>query len=256
METKQKKTPNKLSRLVQKLRGKSQASSSAGAAILQHHGSCPNHGQSGAPPSYDDVVRACDVAAEESPDDRQQNKQELHGGGRLDVFSSAQRAAATVEQRPRSDSQTGSNGHQPAESSFIRGAVSVSDHKKPKNAIWANVKPSSAKSPRRDTGAAEDDHLPPSNSVTHVGSDGSISYYEQPKGQTTPGFEWASSSSGYDWESRKVHYGNDNPTMGEAYQRQLRQRELTREENLVKAKAIREEGIRIAANERWVAHKA
>lgn len=256
METQQKKIPNKLSRLVQKLRGKSQVSSAAGAGILQHHAFCQNHGQSDAPPSYDDVVRACDVAAEEAPDDGQQNKQELHGGGHLDVSSSAQRVSATVEQPPIGDSQTGSNGHQPAGSSSMKGAVSGSDHKKPKNTIWASLKPSSAKSPGRDRGAAQDDHLPPSNSVTHVGSDGSISYYEQPKGQTTPGFEWASSSSGYDWESRKVHYGSDNPTMGEAYQRQLRQRELTREENLVKAKAIREDGIRIAANERWVAHKA
>lgn len=131
-----------------------------------------------------------------------------------------------------------------------------SSHNKPQSKIWAKGEPSPAKATDTDKDTDEDSHPPPPSAVTHVGSDGSTSYYEPPTRQTTPGFEWASSSSGYDWDSRKVHYGSDNPTMGEAYQRQLKQRELTQEENLVKAKAMREEGIRIAANQRWVAHRA
>lgn len=44
--------------------------------------------------------------------------------------------------------------------------------------------------------------------------------------------------------------------MGEAHEREQKRREYLREENLFKVQTVREEGIRIAAGEGWVAMKA
>jgi hypothetical protein len=89
---------------------------------------------------------------------------------------------------------------------------------------------------RRDS---DNDGSAPS-APTHTDASGRTSYLSPPTpGYTTPGYEWASASRGYDWDARKQFYGTDNPTMGEAYERELRRRDLhleTVRENMQKLK--------------------
>jgi hypothetical protein len=61
---------------------------------------------------------------------------------------------------------------------------------------------------------------------------------------TTPGYEWASASRGYDWESRKALYGTDNPTMGEAYSRTMNQRETALEKTHARVNREREQALK------------
>jgi len=51
---------------------------------------------------------------------------------------------------------------------------------------------------------------------------------------TSPGYEWATSANGYDWEARRKFYGSDNPTLGVAYQREMKRREAHAEEVIQK----------------------
>lgn len=63
---------------------------------------------------------------------------------------------------------------------------------------------------------------------------------EAPLIYTTPGYEWASASNGYDWEARERFYGYDNPTMGEAYRRQMERRREITEANMTKLGKVRQ----------------
>ncbi|KAB5531163.1 hypothetical protein GE09DRAFT_377231 [Coniochaeta sp. 2T2.1] len=237
--------PNKLSRLVRKIRGKGRhATSPRVEASLQEPGALDT------PLPYNDGMRAGDAEMDvtaQSPNSLCARSSDSQGG----TFS----RSVELPQQHASDVHSADNEHAPKE--YHR--THSSDYHKLGSQEGPDARHRGSKaggSGMENGGHGLDPDAPPSSTITHVGSDGATSYYDRPKLQTTPGFEWASSSNGYDWESRKVYYGSDNPTMGQAYQRQLRQRELMREEHLTKAEEMREEGIRIAANERWVAHKA
>ncbi|KAB5575423.1 hypothetical protein GE09DRAFT_592746 [Coniochaeta sp. 2T2.1] len=261
--------PNKLSRLVRKIRGKvrpvasgrveaapglqdgfrgAQPSNIGGDTSIQEPGALDT------PPPYDDGMRPGDAEMDvtaQNPNSLCARSSDSQGG----TFGTP----VELAQQQASDVQSGGNGDAPAADHRTHASIYHDLGDGQTGTVRTDVKNRHSKAAGSGTkkgGPSLDAGAPPSSTITHVGSDGATSYYDRPNMQTTPGFEWASSSNGYDWESRKVYYGSDNPTMGQAYQRQLRQRELLREDNLAKAEAMREEGIRIAANERWVAHKA
>jgi hypothetical protein len=96
-------------------------------------------------------------------------------------------------------------------------------------------------------------------SITHTSSDGSISYFNSastasPKADkavttalrkyTTPGYEWATRSNGYDWDSRREIYGG-NVLLGEHYERTMRQRRENVEWTHRKLEAEREQAIKV-----------
>jgi hypothetical protein len=93
-----------------------------------------------------------------------------------------------------------------------------------------------------------------SPSITHTSGDGSISYLnsalianrktELPF--TTPGYEWASRSRGYDWDTRRKIYGG-NVLLGEHYERTARQRSEALERTYQKVEAQREQPIKVKA---------
>ncbi|KAH8900210.1 hypothetical protein GQ53DRAFT_836154 [Thozetella sp. PMI_491] len=91
---------------------------------------------------------------------------------------------------------------------------------KPATTISSNAVPSRARPPKDSSG-------PLPGAATHTDSSGQTSYLSpaMKSNYTTPGYEWASKATGYDWASRQTLYGYDNPTMGEAYRRELQRRE-------------------------------
>lgn len=65
----------------------------------------------------------------------------------------------------------------------------------------------------------------------------------------------AFSSSGYDWKSRQAHHGLDNPTMGEAYEREQSRCEQLRDKDMSKVHAEREQTIIDTVRKKKVAVK-
>ena len=134
-----------------------------------------------------------------------------------------------------------------------------------KAAIKPNVTPSSTtrtstggkkqakkRSSNASSKAAMKQNVTPS-STTHTSSDGSIKYFgnastnsSEPSktvpapslGYTTPGYEWASSSNGYDWETRRQIYGG-NVLLGEHYTKTVSQGRENVERNYQQLEAIR-----------------